>query len=592
MKYLKRIACITIAVIFAISSVCAMQTSQVSAASKPAKVKSLTLKLDKQKKQIQISWKKAKRAKKYEVYMKAPGQNWKKLKITKAKRIIYAAPKAGQYSFKVRGVKKSKKGKFSKTKTITLSKSLWKTKKPSQAASSAKSAAVTKPTKAASTANPTKTSPSSQPSNVTPSTTKPTSSTGTTSGTVKVQKIYIEGNSAIYPGESTTLTASVYPYYASNQSVRWQVEKYAGVTVKVKGNSITFTSSKSTPIGTFRIAATAQDGSGVRTNCGITIKEKPIRGISLINLYPIYDDSIPSYPGIQQSKINNLFRLDDYADKQFLMIYLDTDLGGLSPDWTSWHNITTGRVLQDHYEVDSSRDGRDHYSLLDVRYKNTNHSDRQLARGGLLIPLKLSKGDVVKGKNTIQLWSSRYSREKGYECMEVMAELQIDVQSRADAYTAYIDQVILDSKNYVSKTDAFYQSKSKGVTKNSDLFYQLYCVQDYLRDKNQYWPSMMQGDSAAPLYTLASTGKVIDTGYGGCEDGAVLMTLACMLSGVSAEGTTQSGSLHKICVVDNSEALFGKAGVTFDGQPHLTKYSTMKTEEQYQAFVNSVQKIY
>ena len=45
--------------------VCALQTTQVSAASKPAQVKSLTVKLaDKKKKKIKLSWKKAKAASK------------------------------------------------------------------------------------------------------------------------------------------------------------------------------------------------------------------------------------------------------------------------------------------------------------------------------------------------------------------------------------------------------------------------------------------------------------------------------------------------------------------------------------------------
>ena len=47
-KHIKSIACILIAVIFAVSSVCALQTTQVSAASKPAQVKSLTVKLGRQ----------------------------------------------------------------------------------------------------------------------------------------------------------------------------------------------------------------------------------------------------------------------------------------------------------------------------------------------------------------------------------------------------------------------------------------------------------------------------------------------------------------------------------------------------------------
>ena len=103
---------------------------------------------------------------------------------------------------------------------------------------------------------------------------------------------------------------------------------------------------------------------------------------------------------------------------------------------------------------------------------------------------------------------------------------------------------------------------------------------------------MKQSSSAAPLYTLKTTGKFIDTRVGGCEDGAVLMTLCAMRLGVSAQHQVPSGSSHKLCSIDNSETVFGKAGVTFDAQPPMTKYTMMTTEDQYNAFVNSLTKLY
>jgi len=115
-KHIKRTACLIVAVIFAASSVGAMQTERVSAASKPAKVKSLTLKLNKETRKIQLSWKTAKAAKKKEVYIKTPGNKWKKLKTIKKTRTVYSAGRPGSYSFKVRGIKKTKKGKFSTVK--------------------------------------------------------------------------------------------------------------------------------------------------------------------------------------------------------------------------------------------------------------------------------------------------------------------------------------------------------------------------------------------------------------------------------------------------------------------------------------------
>ena len=87
-------------------------------------------------------------------------------------------------------------------------------------------------------------------------------------------------------------------------------------------------------------------------------------------------------------------------------------------------------------------------------------------------------------------------------------------------------------------------------------------------------------------------GQVHLTRVGGCEDGAVLMTLCAMRLGVSAQHQVPSGSSHKLCSIDNSETVFGKAGVTFDAQPPMTKYTMMTTEDQYNAFVNSLTKLY
>ena len=103
---------------------------------------------------------------------------------------------------------------------------------------------------------------------------------------------------------------------------------------------------------------------------------------------------------------------------------------------------------------------------------------------------------------------------------------------------------------------------------------------------------MSQSNSAAPLYTLATTGKFIDTHVGGCEDGAVLMTMCCLCAGISAQHAVPSNSSHKVCSIDNSESVFGKAGVTFDAQPPFGQYTMMTTESQYQAYVNSLTKIY
>ena len=91
-----------------------------AAAKKPAKVKGLALKRSGLK--IKATWKKAKNAKKYQVYMKIDSGAWKRKK-TLTKRTLTVSGKYGTtYRFKVRAVNGKKKGKFSAVKKVTIPK--------------------------------------------------------------------------------------------------------------------------------------------------------------------------------------------------------------------------------------------------------------------------------------------------------------------------------------------------------------------------------------------------------------------------------------------------------------------------------------
>ncbi len=87
------------------------------AASKPAKVKFIVKKCTITNQMVDLKWKKAKGAKKYQVYMKIGKGKWKKKKTVKAKTRtlkINGLKWNKTYYFKVRAVKGKKKGKFSK----------------------------------------------------------------------------------------------------------------------------------------------------------------------------------------------------------------------------------------------------------------------------------------------------------------------------------------------------------------------------------------------------------------------------------------------------------------------------------------------
>ena len=87
-----------------------------AAAKKPAKVKITSAKLSGTK--IAVKWKKAKNAKKYQVYVKAGQAKWKKARTLKARSYKFKAAEETLYQVKIRGVNGKKTGKFSAVKKV------------------------------------------------------------------------------------------------------------------------------------------------------------------------------------------------------------------------------------------------------------------------------------------------------------------------------------------------------------------------------------------------------------------------------------------------------------------------------------------
>jgi phosphoglycolate phosphatase-like HAD superfamily hydrolase len=92
-----------------------------AAGKKPGKVKSVTITQTKQT--VTVKWKKASRAKKYQVKIQLKkGKKWKKFKTlnTKALSTAFKGTVGTTYRLEVRGIAGSKHGKWSKWKTITV----------------------------------------------------------------------------------------------------------------------------------------------------------------------------------------------------------------------------------------------------------------------------------------------------------------------------------------------------------------------------------------------------------------------------------------------------------------------------------------
>ena len=91
-----------------------------AAVKKPAKVKLTSVKCSGTK--ITLKWKKAKNAKKYQVYQKTGSGKWTLKKTLKKLTLTVKGAYGKTYSFKVRGVNGKKKGAFSAVKKVTIPK--------------------------------------------------------------------------------------------------------------------------------------------------------------------------------------------------------------------------------------------------------------------------------------------------------------------------------------------------------------------------------------------------------------------------------------------------------------------------------------
>ena len=119
----KRVAALMLAMLFAFVTVFGAASVPTYAASKPAKVKGVTAKA-KSSSSIKITWKKAKNAKKYQVYRATSKDGkFKKVKTTKKRSFTNKGLKSGKtYYYKVRAIRGKKKGKFSAVKSAKTKK--------------------------------------------------------------------------------------------------------------------------------------------------------------------------------------------------------------------------------------------------------------------------------------------------------------------------------------------------------------------------------------------------------------------------------------------------------------------------------------
>lgn len=113
---MKKLVTILLALAVTFTFMPAIDGGEVQAAAKPAKVK--ITKAVKTNQMIDLAWKKAKRAKKYQIFMKKGKAKWKVVKTVNAKTLKFKKNGLAwntKYAFKVRAINGKKKGAFSKT---------------------------------------------------------------------------------------------------------------------------------------------------------------------------------------------------------------------------------------------------------------------------------------------------------------------------------------------------------------------------------------------------------------------------------------------------------------------------------------------
>jgi|GEM_PF-3548083 len=114
-----RTAAVLIAAVFAVTALMLPAEAEpafAAKAKKPARVKITTAKLSGTK--IIVRWKKAARAKKYQVWRKIGAAKWRRVKTQKARVYRFKAAKGKVYRIKVRGVNGKKRGRFSAVRKV------------------------------------------------------------------------------------------------------------------------------------------------------------------------------------------------------------------------------------------------------------------------------------------------------------------------------------------------------------------------------------------------------------------------------------------------------------------------------------------
>ena len=315
--------------------------------------------------------------------------------------------------------------------------------------------------------------------------------------------------------------------------------------------------------------------------CAENIKVTKCSNIKLENRMPIYDYTYPTFSGIPSSSVKKVLDFDAKRNVERAFITCNLSPNLTEDDKVEFYNKTTGKLL---YGPNSSGmfgapldKGFDFTKPADaavsevISMMNNYGFATRLKSGKMLFAVELEQGKIVSGNNVIELRVNDVS----------MGTVTVKTQSRANRYYEFAKTVS------ESASPSWYSPEDKKCTGDVTLLRKLRGIEEYIDKNNEYPACIKTSFGNAGVVTIGGYGRQIDTKKGGCEDGAIMMSICAMYNGVDATYKYVSG--HCICVIPSSVNLFGFEK-TFDATPHSGAY-TSASQDRIIEYLNSIKKI-
>ncbi len=330
-----------------------------------------------------------------------------------------------------------------------------------------------------------------------------------------------------------------------------------------------------------KVSGARYTGNAYYTFSANNIQVYSCTNLKLDNKLPIYDYSYPKFDGVPDSSVKKVLDFDAKRNVERALISCNISPALTGKEKVEFYNKTTGSLL--YGPSSSGMFG----APLDKGFDITKPADAsvsevisimndfgfatRLESGKMLFAVELEQGAIVSGNNVIELRINDNS----------VATVTVNVKSRANRYYEFARSVSENAR------PSWYSPEDKKCTGDVTLLRKLRGIKDYINDQYEYPACVKSSFGNASVVTIGNIGRQVDSMLGGCEDGAIMMTICAMYNGVDA--TYQYVNGHCICVLANSNNLFG-FDITFDATPH-SGYYTSASQDRIVEYLKTISKI-